>query len=311
MSENAENKKPKRPFPVTEKPKVVALGGGHGLAQTLTALKEYAGKITAIVSVADNGGSSKVFRDELNMPAIGDMRRCLLALADENDSLTQTMSYRFTEGRFLDHPVGNFVLAGLYQITNSLEAASREFACSLNLLGNVLPACNGNVTLAAITKSGAEVRGQIEITGRSDIARVKLIGADVKAPDAAISSIAEADQIIIGPGSLYTSLLAALLADGIREAFNASPGQKIYIANLHTQNNETRGYSVADHLEALSLHGFECEILLLPPDHHIEHGVIPPHVRSITSDLADKDGLVHAPFLLAQALEQIWRESLS
>ncbi len=290
----------------SRRPKIVALGGGHGLAQTLTAAKRYAASVTAVVSVADNGGSSKVFRDELNIPAVGDMRRCLLALADGENLLAQAMSYRFPEGAFANHPVGNFLLAGLYEMTDNLESASREFGKSLNIKGNVLPACNSNVTLVATTESGEEITGQTAIVRQSDISSVRLTGSDVNTPESVIAAIGEADQIIVGPGSLYTSLLAALGAGGIREAFTASRAQKIYIANLHAQNYETLGYSVADHVNALLRHGIECEVILLPLRHEMELGKLPKHVGVFVDDLSDGSGAIHDPSLLGKALQKIW-----
>jgi len=288
-------------------PNVVAIGGGHGLSRTLQAAKLYANTISAIVTVADNGGSSQTFKDELSIPALGDIRRCLVSLSDADSLLAMAMSYRFQEGAFTGHPVGNFVLAALYKLTSSLELASKELGNKLAASGIVLPACDSNVTLIGTTVSGEEIIGQVAIMDQNKIFRVRLAGENTAAPAMAIQAIKNADQILIGPGSLYTSLLAALTAGGIADAIKTSKAQKIYVANLCQQQNETSDYTLLDHLQALTRHGIDHDITLVPTETELGLGDMSNNLKTVQIPLADELRKVHNPFLLGAALENLWR----
>jgi len=264
--------------------RVVAIGGGHGLAATLRAARLYAGEITAVVSVADDGGSSGRLRAALGIPAPGDLRRCLVALAADPDSLwARVFEHRFDSGELEGHAVGNLVIAGLAAGTGSFSGALAEAARLVGAEGRVLPATDLPVVLKA-TAAGEEVEGQLAVSLRGRISRVALVPPDPPANTEAVEAIAAADQIVLGPGSLYTSLLAALAVPGIREAVRSVADRTVYVANLRPQIPETTGYSTEDCVEALRVHG-------------IEPGAVVP-----ADGLADGGGLVHDPQRLADAL---------
>jgi len=264
--------------------RVVAIGGGHGLAATLRAARLYAGEITAVVSVADDGGSSGRLRAALGIPAPGDLRRCLVALAADPDSLwARVFEHRFDSGELDGHAVGNLVIAGLAAGTGSFSEALAEAARLVGAEGRVLPATDLPVVLKA-TVAGEEVEGQLAVSLKGRISRVALVPPDPPANSEAVEAIAAADQIVLGPGSLYTSLLAALAVPGIREAVQSVADKTVYVANLLPQVPETSGYSTDDCVEALRVHG------------------IVPGAVLLADGLGGGDGLVHDPQRLADAL---------
>jgi uncharacterized cofD-like protein len=243
-------------------PKVVAIGGGHGLSMLLRGMKNKTSNITAIVTVADDGGSSGRLREEMGIIAPGDLRNCLVALADKETVLEQIFQYRFGgEGELAGHSLGNLFLAALIKqfgsVQNALEAASKV----LNIRGQVMPATSQKVRLRAKMSDGEIVEGESEIS-----AYPEKIGRDVrivrmttvpKAPMAvgdALEAIKEADLITLGPGSLYTSVLPNLLVPEILSAIRESGAPVLYICNVMTQPGETTGYTVGDHLKALVDH---------------------------------------------------------
>lgn len=263
---------------------MVAIGGGHGLAATLRAARLYAGEITAVVSVADDGGSSGRLRAALGIPAPGDLRRCLVALAADPDSLwARVFEHRFDSGELDGHAVGNLVIAGLAAGTGSFSEALAEAARLVGAEGRVLPATDLPVVLKA-TVAGEEVEGQLAVSLKGRISRVALVPPDPPANSEAVEAIAAADQIVLGPGSLYTSLLAALAVPGIREAVQSVADKTVYVANLLPQVPETSGYSTDDCVEALRVHG------------------IVPGAVLLADGLGGGDGLVHDPQRLADAL---------
>lgn len=242
--------------------RVVAIGGGHGLSMLLRGMKNKTSNITAIVTVADDGGSSGRLREEMGIIAPGDLRNCLVALADKETVLEQIFQYRFGgEGELAGHSLGNLFLAALIKqfgsVQNALEAASKV----LNIRGQVMPATSQKVRLRAKMSDGEIVEGESEIS-----AYPEKIGRDVrivrmttvpKAPMAvgdALEAIREADLITLGPGSLYTSVLPNLLVPEILSAIRESGAPVLYICNVMTQPGETTGYTVGDHLKALVDH---------------------------------------------------------
>ncbi len=270
-------------------PKVVAIGGGHGLAASLRAARLYAGTVTAVVSVADDGGSSGRLRAALGIPAPGDLRRCLVALAEDPDGLwARVFEHRFDSGELDGHAVGNLVIAGLAAGTGSFSEALAEAARLVGAAGRVLPATDSPVVLKAIA-AGEEVEGQLAVSLKGRISRVTLVPPDPPANVEAAAAIADADQVVLGPGSLYTSLLAALSVPGIRDAVAAAAERTIYVANLGPQDPETTGYSTEDCLAALRAHGIEPAIVVGP------------------DGLADESGLGHDSQRLADALADCLR----
>ena len=242
-------------------PKVVAIGGGTGLSTLLRGLRMYTSNITAIVTVADDGGSSGRLRRELGVLPPGDFRNCIAALADSESLTTQLFQYRFTEGKGLDgHSFGNLFIAAMAAVTGSFESALVESSRVLAVRGRILPSTLQNVTLMADLRQEVEgrvnrVAGESRITESGGyIERVCLEPGDVRAYPEAIRAILEADMIILGPGSLYTSIMPNLLVRDIAQATRASRATKIYVCNVATQHGETDYYSTADHVTALERH---------------------------------------------------------
>ena len=264
-------------------PRVVAIGGGTGLSALLRGLKEHTSNLTAVVTVADDGGSSGVLRAELGIPAVGDIRNCVVALADAEPAMGRLLQYRFpgtgpadpTIGTNLaedglppdrgaealsvglgGHAVGNLLLAALVALEGGdFEEGVREMNRVLAVRGRVLPATGTALSLHARLRDGTEVEGQSRIARSDAVDRVWVAPADVRACADAVRAIEEADMIVIGPGSLYTSILPALLVPGIREAIDGSGAPVVFAANVATQAGETGGYDLADHIETLARHG--------------------------------------------------------
>ncbi len=246
-------------------PRIVAIGGGTGLSTLLRGLKEYTQSITAIVTVADDGGSSGRLRRQLGVLPPGDFRNCLTALADAESLTTQLFQYRFSEGEGLNgHSFGNLFIVAMAGVTGNFERALLESSKVLAVRGQILPSTLENVTLVAELKGEGEevcegepawVEGESQIPecGRP-IERVFLQPSDVPAYPGALRAILEADLIVAGPGSLYTSVLPNLLVPDIVRAVRASRAKKIYVCNVATQRGETEGYTLADHMAALHRH---------------------------------------------------------
>jgi uncharacterized cofD-like protein len=280
-------------------PAVVAIGGGHGVAVTLRAARHYAGSLTAVVSGADDGGSSGRLRDAMDMPAPGDLRRCLEALAPPS-ALADAFEHRFASGELEGHPLGNLLIAGLTESTGDFVAALHEAGQLLHAVGDVYPASSQPVTLKAeVEGPGPAVEGQVAVMQARGIRRVTLVPADPSASKGALEAIAAAQQIVIGPGSLYTSLLAALAVPAVAAAVAASPARVVYVANLAASEAETRGYDLADHVHALQRHGIEADLVVAHP------GALPQGataVEVVERLVARPDGLAHDPERLGEVL---------
>jgi uncharacterized cofD-like protein len=285
---------------LTTGPAVVALGGGHGLSATLRAARRYAGDITAVVSVADDGGSSGRLRSAFGIPAPGDLRRCLVALAD--DSLwTGLFEHRFGAGELEGHAFGNLLIAALADYTGDFEVALHETGRLLGLEGRVFPATREPVVLKAEVE-GTSVEGQVAVSNSGRISGISVIPPDARTPAGALEAIAAADQIVVGPGSLFTSVLAVVAVPAIREALAAAPGRKVYVCNLRPQVPETEGFDVADHVAALADHGLEVDVVLCHP------GALPMgdgDVACVEEPVAAPDLSEHDPALLAEALSRL------
>jgi uncharacterized cofD-like protein len=234
-------------------PKIVVIGGGTGLSTLLRGLKTYSANITAIVTVADDGGSSGRLRQEFGVLPPGDIRNCLAALADEEKLLTELFQYRFQAGDgLMGHSFGNLFLTAMSEITGDLEQAVAASSKVLAVRGQVLPATLSDVRLWAELSDGRRIEGESSITGAGgSIVKIGCIPANPPALPAAIKAIQEADYIIMGPGSLYTSVIPNLLVPEIADAIASTNAPRIYICNIMTQPGETQGYSVADHIKAI------------------------------------------------------------
>lgn len=233
--------------------KVVAIGGGTGLSTLLRGIKDYSANITAIVTVADDGGSSGRIRREMGMLPPGDIRNCIASLADEEKLLTELFQYRFTAGEGLNgHSFGNLFLTALNDITGSLEGAIDASAKVLAVRGKVLPSTLSDVTLWARFADGKIVEGESNIPEvRGKIIELGCNPPNPPATPAVIKAIQQAQYIILGPGSLYTSIIPNLLIPEIRDAIAKSSAPKIYVCNIMTQKGETDGYTVSDHIRAI------------------------------------------------------------
>jgi uncharacterized cofD-like protein len=281
---------------------VVALGGGHGLAATLHAVRRYAGDITAIVSVADDGGSSGRLRAAFGGPAPGDLRRCLVALGDPESLWARAFEYRFHAGELEGHPLGNLVITGLAAATGDFATALVEAARLVGACGVVLPATAGPVLLKADV-AGREVVGQMRVQDAAEpISRVELVPADAEPAPGAAEAIAAADQVIIGPGSLFTSVLAVAVVPALRDALAARRGGRVYVCNLRPQIPETAGYDAAAHVRALQAHGVEIDVVVHDPRAMATGSLDLPVVEA---SLARPDGLAHDPVRLAAVLRDI------
>ena len=246
-------------LPRAHGPKVVAIGGGHGLSNMLRGLKQYTENLSAVVTVADDGGGSGMLRQDLGMPPPGDIRSCLEALANTEPIMRELMHYRFQEGSLAGQSFGNLFLAALNGISPSFDAAVERMSQVLAITGRVLPVTTADVQLEAKFENGASVIGESKIfycKKKEDcrITQVRLIPEYPKALPAALAAISEADMLILGPGSLYTSIIPNLLVDGVVEAIQASRALKVYVCNVMTQEGETEGYTVADHIAAIFAH---------------------------------------------------------
>jgi uncharacterized cofD-like protein len=237
-------------------PKIVAIGGGTGLSTLLRGLKEYTDNLTAIVTVADDGGSSGRLRQELGILPPGDFRQCLVALADAEPLMTRLFQYRFTEGQALEgHSFGNLFIAAMAAITGNFERGLRESSRVLAVRGQIIPSTLENLTLCAEFDDQATVAGESAIPkAHKAIRRVFFNPPHPAAYPDAITAILDADLIIIGPGSVYTSVLPNLLVDDIRRSIRSSRAAKIYVCNVATEYGETDGYYVADFLRAFEGH---------------------------------------------------------
>jgi uncharacterized cofD-like protein len=281
--------------------RVVAIGGGHGLAATLRAVRTYTDHVTAIVSVADDGGSSGRLRELLHIIPPGDLRKCLVALAEPGSLLASSFEFRFSEEELAGHSLGNLVLAGLIDGAHDAVTALDEACRLLGVRGRVLPATTDPVVLKADSEGGP-VAGQVAVMATDKIRRVSLVPADPKAPAEAVSALGQADQIIVGPGSLFTSVLAAIAVPAIHEALRRSSARKIYVCNLRPQIPETESFDVEMHVEALVAHGVEVDVVVCD-SHGLPLGN--PRIELIDARLARPNGLAHDPAKLASALEDL------
>jgi uncharacterized cofD-like protein len=237
-------------------PEIVAFGGGTGLSNLLRGLKKKSDNLTAVVTVADDGGSSGRIRDEMGILPPGDIRNCLVALADREPLMERLFQHRFqSEGGLEGHSFGNLYIAAMTEVLGDFEEAVRASSKVLAIRGKVLPATNENIALGAVYSDDEERIGESAIpVYDKKIKRVFLSPDTAKTTPEVKESIENADLIVIGPGSLYTSILPNLLVDGIVESIKKSSALKLYICNVMTQPGETDGYTAADHAEAIINH---------------------------------------------------------
>ena len=304
-------------------PHVVALGGGHGLAITLSAVSRYAGRVTAIVSAADDGGSSGRLRVDWPGPAPGDVRRCLLELAGTGPAeraWAKALDFRFPEGDLAGHSLGNLVLVGLSETMGDFVAATAEVGRLLGVTATVLPAASVGVDLCAEIEGvdgPTELVGQVKVAHTpAPIRRVWLAPDRPAAPRQALEAIAGADQVVLGPGALFTSVLAVCAVPAVREALNERQAGRIYVCNLAPQDAETKGFDADAHLSALVAHHVIVDTVVCDPS--TEVGA--PTARStrpatavldvagvtvVTAAVASPNGHSHDPGRLSEVLSAL------
>ena len=240
-------------------PKVVVIGGGTGLSTMLRGLKHHTSNITAVVTVADNGGGSGVLRQEMKILPPGDIRNCILALANTEPIMEDLLQYRFTEGSLKGQSFGNLFLAAMNGISENFEEAVKKMSEVLAITGKVLPVTLEDVNLCATLQSGEIVCGESEIveqckTFNQSIESISLQPENVKPLPEVLQAIKEADLVVLGPGSLYTSIIPNLLVKEVAKAIKSTKAKVVYVANVMTQPGETTGYDVYAHIEAIEKH---------------------------------------------------------
>ena len=292
---------------------MVAIGGGHGLAATVRACRSWAGELTAIVSVADDGGSSGRLRQaQPGLPALGDLRRCVTALADpERSTLAAALEHRFTSGELAGHPPGNLLLAALVEETGDLESAAEVLCTALGVSATVLPATCEAVDLVGLSPDGA-VYGQVQVEAVPGVTDIRLEPPDPAVPKAALAALGAADLVVLGPGSFFGSVLAALGAPRLSAAVAASPARRVLVFNLSSPATP------AERLAVLGLHGVRVDVVIVQAgssDEASAHDGAPPRrpsppvvagvpaeVRIVQAAVARSGGLAHDSARLAEVL---------
>ena len=312
---------------------VVAIGGGTGLSILLRGLKGQNLNITAVVTVADDGGSTGRIRSEFDIPAPGDIRNCIVALADDESLVGQLFGYRFDQeaSSLNGHSFGNLYITALTQITGSFERAVLESSKVLNIRGRVLPSTLENVTLCAELVNGETICGESKIAKKTaPIKRVYLAPGQPTAYQPALAAILNADLIVLGPGSLYTSVLPNLMVNGITEAIRWSRGTVVYACNVATQAGETDHFAAVDHVRAIEDHvgagvldyvlinDNPASVAAITPDLHVDPVVpldlhrLDRRIKVVVGDVvSDRNPLRHDPAKLTAALIEIARGQAS
>lgn len=284
--------------------RVVAIGGGHGLSASLRAALPWASRVTAVVSTADDGGSTGRLRQERPVPGLGDLRRCVSALADPATPWSAVLEHRFERGSLAGHPAGNLLLLSLLDVLGDLQGACDELAEAAHVdraRARVVPVTDAPVALCARTLGGRRVTGQVAVADSEGIDEV-WVEPDAAASPLAIQAIAEADLIVLGPGSLYTSVLAAAVVGEVRKALADRRGTLVYVGNLRPDHRETLGYDQAAHVAALRRHDIEPDVVLHAPG-ELALGAVDLPTRE--RDLAAPGGLVHDVERLGAALREL------
>lgn len=301
-TESTNNPVPIVPEPDHPAPAVVALGGGHGLAASLRAARTYAGALTAVVSIGDDGGSSGRLRADLGVAPPGDLRRCISALATSDSLLATTLEYRFSDGPLTGHPIGNLLLAGLTIASGDFQHAIDELCRLVGVKGSVYPATTVPVALLADSDQGT-ITGQVNVERATGIRNLRFDPGRPASPAGAIEAVAAADQIVIGPGSLFTSVLASAVAPALLAALQSSPAQRVFVANVADERARARGFGLSEHLEALADHGLAVDAVV------VDHGIPQVDVAPVTGwwgPVAADDGWSHDPAKLGLALAEVY-----
>lgn len=276
--------------------KIVAIGGGTGLSILLRGLKTVSSEITAVVTVSDDGGGSGVLREDLGMLPPGDIRNCILALANKEPILQDLFQYRFPEGRYKGQNFGNLMIAAMQGISDSFEDAVKKTSDIFAITGKVLPVVETEMDLYARLEGGTEVKGEsnipLEAIKRSKpIEKLWVEPKDLAASDEIVQAVEEADFIVLGPGSLYTSVIPNLLIENLARAINQARGQVLYVCNIMTQPGETDGFNVSDHVKAIFTQSYLKRIdLILVNSSELGHLDIEHYLSEDSSQVAYTEG---------------------
>ena len=262
--------------------KIAAIGGGHGLSGMLRGLKQLTSDVTAIVTVADDGGGSGMLREDLGILPPGDIRECILALSNTEPTMEKLLHYRFTEGSLAGQSFGNLFLAAMNGISSSFDEAVHKMGDVLAITGTVLPVTTSNVHLEAEFESGDRTIGESKIfyakkINNSRIKQIRLLPKDPPALPETLEAIRRADIIVIGPGSLYTSIIPNFLVQGVADAVAQSNAMRIYVMNIMTQDGETEGYTAYEHIQALLRHAPGCIDVCIANNEQIEQARLEPY----------------------------------
>ena len=306
-------------------PKIVAIGGGTGLSVLLKGLKKHSNNLTAIIGVSDDGGSSGRLRRELGIIPPGDFRNCIVALSDEGSRLPELFQCRFSEGAGLkDHSFGNLFIVAMSNLTGNFVEALSESSKVLAVQGQIAPATTDNLKLSAKLSNGKMIEGESNITSeRGIVSKLYIHPKDAEAYIPAVNAILDADLIVLGPGSLYTSILPNLMVPGIHDAILKANAKKVYVCNVATEIGETQGFNVSDHVEALQSHTskkiLDCVIAnnnITETGDEFEGEAVPTNanpleeITIIYDDLIDSNHAVrHDSDKLAESLLRIIHES--
>lgn len=285
--------------------RVVAIGGGHGLAVTLRSVSPWAAHVTAVVSTADDGGSTGRLRECWDVPALGDVRRCLAALADPDDVWARVLERRFEVSELAGHAVGNLVLLALVEELGDLQSACDEVARGYRIdrrRARVVPVTDDAVVLHGRTRAGRVVEGQVSVAGTTGLDEVWIRPDGTSSSAVAIEAIRAADLVLLGPGSLYTSVLAAAVVGDIRKALVDVSGTVAYLANLRADGPETQDYDLAAHVEALHRHGVRVDVVLAQT---ASLSLGDTQIPVIGAEVAAPSGLVHDPAKLGTAIQSL------
>nr|WP_307776328.1 uridine diphosphate-N-acetylglucosamine-binding protein YvcK [uncultured Cetobacterium sp.] len=257
-------------------PKVVVIGGGSGLSVVLRGLKHFPIDISAIVTVADSGGSSGILKKEFNIPAPGDLRNVMIALSNVEPLIEEVFQYRFKkESSIGGHPLGNLLITAMTEITGDVQVAIKKLRKLFNIQGKILPATLEKIELIAEKESGGFVFGESDIPVLGERIKRVFYNGKVNSPEENIKAINEADLIVFSIGSLYTSIIPNLLLENMQEALKRSKAKKIYICNAMGQMGETENYSVADHIDSINRHvGFDMVDNVIVNSYEIPHDII-------------------------------------
>ena len=316
---------------VQKGPKIVVIGGGTGLSTVLKGIKEYSSNVTAIVTVTDDGGSSGRLKEDMGILPPGDIRNCIVALADKESLMERVLQYRFKNGDLAGHSFGNLFLAAISEVCGSFYEGVKVLSEILAIRGRVLPSTLQKAEIAAELINGERVFGECNISKSSKrIKRVFLVPRECSSLPEAIDAIREADIIALGPGSLYTSVISNLLVEGIADAIKKSKALKMYICNVMTQPGETDGYTAYDHLKAIVDHAGDIVDYIIvntqrPPDSLLDKynkkgadvvAVNSEELKQLGVELIERELILetdvvrHDPYKLAKAILEIWENKI-